>query len=143
MQHFHPSITPYTPLDDTPYNHLQIGDVPLQYREGFNPVTNTRISLPNYEYYMFGIYDKGVDINVLRWDPLMNPQHLMELRPGKNAIKFHWERDPADNAKWMNQMNKVNAGMGPISKYCITTDPAKSDNVTTQYITMTLFMCHL
>lgn len=36
------------------------------------------------------------------WDPMNRPKHLMELRPGKNAIKFHWESHPCDSERWFN-----------------------------------------
>nr|QLI49913.1 MAG: hypothetical protein [Parvoviridae sp.] len=36
------------------------------------------------------------------WDPMNRPKHLMELRPGKNSIKYHWESHPCDSEKWFN-----------------------------------------
>lgn len=36
------------------------------------------------------------------WDPLNRPDHLLELRPGKNAIKLSWNCHPCDNDKWFN-----------------------------------------
>lgn len=36
------------------------------------------------------------------WDPMNRPSHLMELRPGKNSIKFSWECHPTDSDRWFN-----------------------------------------
>lgn len=36
------------------------------------------------------------------WDPLNEPEKLLELRPGKNAIKMSWNCHPCDSHKWFN-----------------------------------------
>lgn len=36
------------------------------------------------------------------WDPFNRPDELKELRPGKNAIGFSWERHECDANKWFN-----------------------------------------
>lgn len=36
------------------------------------------------------------------WDPMNRPDHLMELRPGKNAISYSWECHECDSGTWFN-----------------------------------------
>lgn len=36
------------------------------------------------------------------WDPFNDPDNIMEIRPGKNAIRFSWECHPTDADKWFN-----------------------------------------
>ncbi|TRZ05897.1 hypothetical protein HGM15179_021209 [Zosterops borbonicus] len=36
------------------------------------------------------------------WDPMNRPEDLMEIRPGKNAIKMHWDCHPCDAERWLN-----------------------------------------
>lgn len=36
------------------------------------------------------------------WDPMNRPEDLMELRPGKNTIRFGWECHECDNGRWFN-----------------------------------------
>nr|QSH48281.1 VP1 [Chufflevirus sp.] len=36
------------------------------------------------------------------WDPMNRPEDLMELRPGKNTIRFGWECHECDANRWFN-----------------------------------------
>nr|QJI53757.1 MAG: hypothetical protein [Chapparvovirus sp.] len=36
------------------------------------------------------------------WDPLNRPNHIQELRPGKNSIGFSWQSHPCDSERWFN-----------------------------------------
>lgn len=36
------------------------------------------------------------------WDPMNRPEDLMELRPGKNTIRFSWECHECDSNRWFN-----------------------------------------
>lgn len=99
-------------LYDTPYNINVTAELPLQFREGLNPVTKARMQLPNYKWVAFDTFPDHRTLNALRWDPFQHPEHLMELRPGKNAIVFTWERSPEDDGKWITMENKVNGSIG-------------------------------
>nr|WDW25823.1 MAG: capsid protein [Canine parvovirus] len=100
----------------------------LAYKEGFNKTTNKRIMLPLYtwrtpqlipadnhtwswntEAYVYNTEavwpteNRGNNIPTgIFWDPLAEPQELLELRPGKNAISYGWECHGCDEGIWYN-----------------------------------------
>nr|QKE54954.1 MAG: hypothetical protein [Parvoviridae sp.] len=65
------------------------------------PYNNT--NTPNTQVSVDGVYPGlGYVPNGLVWDPLNRPDDIMELRPGKNAINFKWQRHECDENKWFN-----------------------------------------
>lgn len=78
---------------------LKESSTDLKFREGVmvNVAAGTasaRMTLPIYQHIIQN------NRTVYSWDPFIHPSSLMELRPGKNAIKFAWSRNEADNDKW-------------------------------------------
>nr|WOX03038.1 capsid protein VP1 [Psittaciform chaphamaparvovirus 4] len=50
-----------------------------------------------------GVYTGGIEKPTgLVWDPFNRPDMLKELRPGKNAITYHWESHSCDSHIWYN-----------------------------------------
>lgn len=49
-----------------------------------------------------GVFPKDHKPDGLFWDPFNRPNHIMELRPGKNAMQYTWEPHPCDNDMWFN-----------------------------------------
>lgn len=57
----------------------------------------------NVNFHIDGVFPaKGYYPTGLVWDPLNRPSELKEIRPGKNAIQFSWERHDCDANKWFN-----------------------------------------
>lgn len=90
---------------------------------------SARMNLPEYDHYLFahpeypdswpsgGTPSTGQAFPQMAgtlWDPLNCPDDLLELRPGKNAIKFTWTRHESDTKElyalntdvYLNQLNK-------------------------------------
>nr|WOP79076.1 capsid protein [Canary chaphamaparvovirus 1] len=60
-------------------------------------------TLPQGNYHVDGVFPaQGHYPSGVVWDPLNRPEELKELRPGKNAIGFSWERHGCDENKWFN-----------------------------------------
>lgn len=49
-----------------------------------------------------GVYPTSGKPSGCIWDPLNRPEHLMELRPGKNSITFNWDAHECDKHLWFN-----------------------------------------
>lgn len=49
-----------------------------------------------------GVFPNGGLPSGLFWDPFNRPEHLKELRPGKNAIHYTWESHACDSHIWFN-----------------------------------------
>lgn len=63
---------------------------------------DSKMSLPTYNHKLATDAGNTSYFKVYAWDPFIHPSSLMELRPGKNAIKFSWIADAVDNDKWYN-----------------------------------------
>lgn len=48
----------------------------------------------NSAYVGDGLYPEEKIPGGICWDPLCRPEQIMELRPGKNAVKFEWHLPP-------------------------------------------------
>jgi len=104
-------------LYDTPYNYLNSADYPIQFREGLvikPDETKVRLQLPTYKYYE--IRNVAGDAKIRRWDPFQHPEHLMELRPGKNAISFSWSEDKSDDRDYFINQITMQTSMLPANK---------------------------
>lgn len=74
----------------------------LWFREGLNMVTNTRYMLPTYTHSIVRTVanpDVVTCPHAFAWDPLINAESIKELRPGKNAVQYHWS---ASEDRWIN-----------------------------------------
>lgn len=68
------------------------------------------ISDSTYSYQVgidsYGIWPRNATQNIIPngifWDPLSDPESIMELRPGKNAMSFSWNVHECDSNKWFN-----------------------------------------
>lgn len=95
---------------DTKYDTIPVYDPnapTLLYREGYNYNNNTRMTLLQYNHIFPSRVNNPAGGNALTlsnmvWDPFMHPTDLQELRPGKNAIGYSWERAPQDDDNWMS-----------------------------------------
>lgn len=85
----------------------------LLWREGISYKQNgtevqpdEKMTLPNYVHYLptvlAGQPQRSVPFTIYAWDPFCTPSSIQELRPGKNAIKFSWERSGSDDSNWVN-----------------------------------------
>lgn len=61
---------------------------------------DSKVSLPVYNHKLVSSASNEAYLKIYGWDPMIHPSSLMELRPGKNAIKFSWGADAVDNDKW-------------------------------------------
>lgn len=68
------------------------------------------ISDSTYSYQVgidsYGIWPRNATQNIIPngifWDPLNDPENIMELRPGKNSMSFSWNVHECDANKWFN-----------------------------------------
>lgn len=99
----------YTDSEYETYQKEIIGKNSILWREGVTFKQGTdkaqlvgRLVLPKYVHYLPQRADaSGYEpYTYLAWDPFCKPSSLQELRPGKNAITFGWQRSAEDNDNW-------------------------------------------
>lgn len=97
----------------------------LVYKEGARNDAGTKaaINLPEYVWYR-PPNTANYNYSGILWDPLNRPKHIMELRPGKNAISFHWNSHECDKDTWFNT---------DTFSYTASTPPDGTDNNPDQF----------
>nr|WPD49024.1 MAG: capsid protein [Protoparvovirus sp.] len=103
--------------DGGKYNPV-LGQTEGTYRDGSN--TPKRYFFPTYyftmtNYRIHSQYTMGDSVYPSKstypdqgrptgqiWNPMERPEHIMEYRPGKNAVNFSWRVHPEDENKWIN-----------------------------------------
>lgn len=70
----------------------------LKFREGKTvnipgQQMGTKMVLPLYRHPLYKTSNDTSTRVIYSWDPFIHPQGLMELRPGKNAIKYSWKNE--------------------------------------------------
>lgn len=65
---------------------------------GDDGTLSSTFQLPQYIHYnaeFSNVDGQAIDSALTHWDPLSDAMNIMELRPGKNAVEFHWQNERA------------------------------------------------